>query len=441
MIKTHSDVSVRASVKEGNLEECLSSLVLAMRKKSSNAAKTAHQIDWHALPSLAEPVLAKIGLAADTRAAILAALKSEGGSGADRNGKIRVLYQDGVYDGHYVNGVRQGRGKFLYDNGDTFDGQWEHDQQIKGKFMKTLGSSLMGADIADVYEGTFDGGLFHGEGTMRWNDGTVYTGGWVNGVRSGKGRMLADDTYEGEWENDQYHGQGKLTNDSYSFEGEFVKGKPTAGKMVWQATGDEYEGDYDKDLKPHGKGVMMFGDGGEKYVGSFKHGKMHGHGTFFYDDGQVFEGEFEDDERALTCSLGKLTFKDGKVYEGEFQDGKRTGHGKLTFPSGAVYEGDFVKGTRTGHGKYTFADGAVYEGQFKKNQRSGKGIYSKPNGERYSGEFVDGEYEGQGELHLPDGGHYVGTFKRGVFDGKGRWTLASGDVVEGEFVLGKFTNV
>jgi hypothetical protein len=40
---------------------------------------------------------------------------------------------------------------------------------------------------------------------------------------------------------------------------------------------------------------------------------MDGHGKLTYEDGNVYVGEFSEDER---CGLGVFTWVDGKKYEG-----------------------------------------------------------------------------------------------------------------------------
>jgi hypothetical protein len=46
---------------------------------------------------------------------------------------------------------------------------------------------------ASSYHGQFQGGIFHGNGTLCEKDGTVYVGEWKHGKRSGDGyETLAD---------------------------------------------------------------------------------------------------------------------------------------------------------------------------------------------------------------------------------------------------------
>jgi len=50
-----------------------------------------------------------------------------------------------------------------------------------------------------VYDGEMKGGFRHGQGTMKWKDGTVYEGEWQQGYAYGQGKFLfkKGDHYQG----------------------------------------------------------------------------------------------------------------------------------------------------------------------------------------------------------------------------------------------------
>lgn len=63
---------------------------------------------------------------------------------------------------------------------------------------------------------------------------------------------------------------------------------------------------------------------------------------------------------------GKLEFNDGDLYEGEFDDNLFNGVGKLyKAEDNSLYEGQFVNDVAHGKGVLTNDDGTTYEGQFK----------------------------------------------------------------------------
>ena len=84
---------------------------------------------------------------------------------------------------------------------------------------------------------------------------------------------------------------------------------------------------------------------------------------------------------------GSVIWEDGTVYEGDFEHGYRTGEGKLTASDGVIfYVGGFLRGALT-NGKRTYPDGGVFEGRFHLGGRS-KGIYTYPDGKVFKGEYT-----------------------------------------------------
>jgi hypothetical protein len=78
--------------------------------------------------------------------------------------------------------------------------------------------------------------------------------------------------------------------------------------------------------------------GGEKYVGEFKDGNVHGRGTFTWANGEKYVGEFKD---GALNGQGTYIYGDGHKYVGEFKGGKKHGEGILTSPDGKRMEGIF----------------------------------------------------------------------------------------------------
>jgi len=72
--------------------------------------------------------------------------------------------------------------------------------------------------------------------------------------------------------------------------GECVDGK---GTYTWD-NGDKYVGEYKDNLRD-GLGTYTWANG-DKYVGEFKDGKSHGQGTLTNVDGTVEEGQWENDK-------------------------------------------------------------------------------------------------------------------------------------------------
>ena len=121
-----------------------------------------------------------------------------------------------------------------------------------------------------------------------------------------------------------------------------------------------------------------------------------------------------EEERRTTARGGVQRRKyAGGRYEGTFKDGRRHGHGKYWWDTGDRYEGRWVNGSRTGQGRYWWANGNRYVGQFRNNQLSGQGTFYWRNGSRYVGSFVNGKFHGYGRIYWASGARYAGQWSVG----------------------------
>ena len=85
-------------------------------------------------------------------------------------GEIEINYFIGKYEGQWKNGVKEGKGKFIYNNGNIYDGQWKNDVKE--------GNGIM------IYKNktTYDG---------EWNNNQIekYSGNWKNNKKDGEGEI------------------------------------------------------------------------------------------------------------------------------------------------------------------------------------------------------------------------------------------------------------
>jgi len=60
-------------------------------------------------------------------------------------------------------------------------------------------------EVGDIYTGSWDEDLQHGEGTIHYHDGYKYIGNWKLGYKSGKGTLVYPNgcRYVGMWENNK----------------------------------------------------------------------------------------------------------------------------------------------------------------------------------------------------------------------------------------------
>ena len=216
------------------------------------------------------------------------------------------------------------------------------------------------------------------------------------------------------------------------------------------------------------------------YEGDVSHGVMEGEGSMVFYTGEIYEGQWDDDQMSGT---GELQYTEG-TYKGDYSEGKRSGNGVFTWTDASVYSGEWADDEMSGTGKLAAADGALYEGTFSGNRlekgsievteektkytykvSDGKitdsikvafengdtydGAYSLANnciegegkmtfadGSSYSGNFKNGKRDGSGTFKWSNGDTYTGAWKNDLMEGEGTFTYKNGDVLKGPFSAG-----
>lgn len=130
-----------------------------------------------------------------------------------------------------------------------------------------------------------------------------------------------------------------------------------------------------------------------KYVGDIFNNMKHGYGTITYNNGDIYEGWFYDDQ----LDEGTYYYYNGDVYTGIFdENGLMDGLGEYTFANGSYYRGEFERDTISGFGSYYEAEtGELYIGNFYNNSYYGYGFIQYDNGEVIYGYFENGKITGQ----------------------------------------------
>ena len=88
---------------------------------------------------------------------------------------------------------------------------------------------------------------------------------------------------------------------------------------------------------------------------------------------------------------GSYTWKDGNKYVGEWQLGKMHGQGTYTYPKKYKYVGEWKEAKIHGYGTHTWADGTKYVGGWKDKKPNGKGVLTKPDGRITDGVWENGQ--------------------------------------------------
>ena len=106
-----------------------------------------------------------------------------------KEGKGVYKYNDGdKYEGEYKNDMRDGKGSYYYHNGEKYIGEWKED--------KKHGKGICYFSNGDRYEGDFRNGEFHGFGIFYYNNGEKYIGEFYDSHRHGYGiKYFMDDDH------------------------------------------------------------------------------------------------------------------------------------------------------------------------------------------------------------------------------------------------------
>ena len=262
------------------------------------------------------------------------------------------------------------------------------------------------------------------------NNNVVYRGCIVAGKKSGFGKEYYPETqilkYEGTFNNDVYHGQGKLFDEEgiIKASGNFVNGETEGlGQLYYPMGHLQYKGQISRGGTYMGQGTYYHKNGKPMYVGEFKSGQRCGFGKEMSNDGkQLYEGLFQNNQYN---GKGMLYHSNGHKYlKGNFQDGKMNGIGMEFNDKGNLYyAGNFEKNLPTNYGvQYDGKDNVVYKGNSVEGKRMGEGTLFRPNDGSiiYKGNFDSNQFNGVGELFYRDGQLlYKGNFKNNLREGEG----------------------
>ncbi len=331
------------------------------------------------------------------------------------NGKGEITYNEHdsrrSYKGDFKDGMRHGKGKLIFKNDASYDGEWMYD-----KYDGYGEESLPGGN---VLEGFYEAG--------RLINGRVYFG---------DGRE-----YDGEWSDDMPNGMGKMYfRDGHAEEGFWVDGvcafpdKPTEEQMALYLANLEHQVlDEFRQEKVEVFDASVVEEEAPNAEAVYGSENVQIEGV----QEEVATAQEEPQLPEKKNGYGTEDYPNGEHYEGEFLDDMRHGYGVMTYPNGDRYEGYYQEGKRHGQGKMTYAAGSIYDGEWNNSKKSGLGTFTAANGERYVGEFADGAFHGQGTYYFANGNTYTGTWTKSRRDGEGILTTAEGIKEKQEWKDGK----
>jgi len=174
------------------------------------------------------------------------------------------------YTGQYFGGVRQGVGKVVFPDGAEYTGSFRANRRHgRGTMHERSGVVVTGDWEADM--------LSSGNMEIHYTSGHLYSGRADAGVRRGQGILLEPGStghwemlYDGEWQNDCFHGKGTFYGADGCYCGQFTAGlregigkfdylTPKQGALLpsrQEAAQRYYEGEWRGDVQ-HGQGTYV----------------------------------------------------------------------------------------------------------------------------------------------------------------------------------------
>ena len=190
-------------------------------------------------------------------------------------------------------------------------------------------------------------------------------------------------------------------SDGAVYEGDIMDGK-MHGYGTYKYNENVYTGEFVNN-KMHGEGTYKHN--GNVYTGGFLNSQMHGEGTYKHKNGNVYTGEFVNGE----IKEGIAEYSSGNVFIGTFINAEMD-YGTLTFKNNNIYIGKFFNDKLNGEGKLIYSSGGIYTGNFVNNKRHGPGQFQFSDNIKYIGTYVDGKLQGPGTIIYPDGIEYNSVF-------------------------------
>lgn len=281
----------------------------------------------------------------------------------------------------------------------------------------TISKTIYSENDKLTYEGEWSNGVFNGQGTLKTN-GASLTGSFVNGLLTGKGTATwGEFVYTGDFVNSAPNGIGVLKSSTYVYSGEVKNNFPNGkGSMCFRHGF----------LKDGTKGGSLYPE--PCFTGQFENGKIAGEGVMRYENGDSLKGQWRE---FLFTGNGKLTLQNGSIYEGDWLNGKLHGTGKLTQPDGNILSGSFKNDQFTGTGTLILSGNIRYTGELSNSLPFGKGIAYYPNGDTLNGTWTqggdlgyvfNGKAKKKGAKSVDETGSFYfeeGNFVNGTLNGQG----------------------
>ena len=138
--------------------------------------------------------------------------------GAPQGDGEEIFLNGAIFKGFYLSGQKK-HGKFMWENGNYYLGDFSEDK------FNGYGIYKWGEDR--TYEGYWVNGKMEGKGKLKLKDGSFYEGEFKGGKRWGNGLYIwnKEKYYKGNWINDKQNGFGLYYKNGKKIKGFWVDGK------------------------------------------------------------------------------------------------------------------------------------------------------------------------------------------------------------------------
>lgn len=332
--------------------------------------------------------------------------------------------------------VPEGRGVLIKKNGNIYIGDFKKGK-VDGKASRFV-ADKDGKKGQLVYRGSFKSNLFEGHGNLYDKGKLCYSGTFRKGIKSGSGTEYHNGfSVFGEFADGQKEGLFEIDGYGINREVYFHNDVPDLSNVKISYSGEiVFEGSADTKFNPKGEGKILYKNG-DVYQGEIEENKRNGFGVFSSGKDEkrfYYEGGWENDR----CSgFGEAEFVEGWYYSGNWLDNAFEGHGTLTAEN-FRYSGNWKGGKKNGFGTLLIGE-SRFDGEFKDDRLHGEGVMNYANGDVYDGEWSFSCHEGYGEYYWADGSCYLGEWEDNLQNGDGIFVFPSGERYEGSFLDGNFS--
>ncbi len=270
--------------------------------------------------------------------------------------------------GRNVKGEPHGFGKMVYPNGDIYEGQWINN-------------------------------LRNGTGSYKWPNGGIYEGDWKDGKKDGIGVFKYPDgyIYNGEWKDNKKHGKGVKTHKDGTNLNETWENGNLINSEGYGTITFNIKDVIVSDIRNYISGSLS---GSGIYNGAIKNNMPHGDGLFNQNanieyNGSWINGLFDGN------GILKIEIENQRiVWDGQWKEGLLSGNGTCSEVEGKneeikiVRKGEWKNGLLNGQGEHLYENindnySEHSKGEFKEGSLHGQGLY-KSNFMRDEGEFENG---------------------------------------------------